>query len=121
MNSMHTEGAHGLIDHYLEAISTNMAEKAPLAEDAVYGGPMVPDNLRGAQAIRQYLSEIAPFIAGIRKVRGVYDQNGAAVIVEITGIRKRRFTGSMFFEFENGLISSVQVFFDTRLLMQNVG
>ena len=40
--------------------------------------------------------------------------------MEITGIRKRCWRGSMFFEFKGDLIQSVQVFFDSRLLMQDL-
>ena len=108
------------VERYILAISTNDPGAAPLTRDAVYGGPMVPNDLRGSEAIRQYLGEIAPFIDRMRTLRTVIDDNAAAVIVEITGIRKRTFRGSMFFEFEGDLISAVQVFFDSRLLMQNL-
>jgi hypothetical protein len=120
MNQCTREKILQQVDRYLDSISKNDPALAPLAEDAVYGGPMVPTELRGAAAIRQFLGEIAPFIARVSALRTVIDDDSAAVIMEITGIRKRSWRGSMFFEFDGDLIRSVQVFFDTRLLMQDM-
>ncbi|MGD8345610.1 MAG: nuclear transport factor 2 family protein [Lysobacterales bacterium] len=120
MNQCTRERIRQQVAQYLDSISKNDPTLAPLAEDAVYGGPMVPTDLRGASAIRQYLGEIAPFIDRVSALRTVIDDDSAAVIMEITGIRKRCWRGSMFFEFKGDLIQSVQVFFDSRLLMQDL-
>ena len=116
----HTKIIRELVDRYVLAISENAPELAPLADDALYGGPMVPESLYGAAAVRGYIRDIAPFIARIRQVRTIVEGNHAAAIVKIEGIRGRKLQGAMFFEFEDDLISSVQVFFDSRLLMRDL-
>lgn len=108
------------IDRYVLSIISNAPDMAPLADDCVYGGPMVPDPLRGEERIRQYLGEISPFITRIRQQRTLIDGNGAAIIADIETISGRVLPGAWFFEFEGGLINSVQVYFDSRLLMRDM-
>ena len=116
----HRDTIQGLIDLYLKAISANAPEIAPLADDATYGGPMVPDPLKGATVIRQFLGEIGPFISHIKQLQTIIEGDKAAVIIEIGGLRKRILHGSMFFEFENSQISTVQVYFASRLLIHDL-
>lgn len=108
------------IDRYVLSITTRAPEVAPLAADCVYGGPMVPDPLRGDERIRQYLGEISPFIARVRLLKTIIDGDNAATVVEIESIRGRTIQGAWLFEFKNGLISAVQVYFDSRLLIQDM-
>jgi hypothetical protein len=117
--STRTENQYA-IERYVQSIASNTMELAPLAEDAVYGGPMVPEPLRGAAAIRNYLGEISPFISRIKQLRTIIDGDNAALVAEITSIRGRSIQGAWFFELDDGLIRSVQVYFDSRLLIQDL-
>ena len=108
------------IDRYVLSIMSNAPELAPLAADCVYGGPMVPEPLRSEGSVRTYLGEISPFISRIRQQRTLIDGDGAALVAEIETISGRAIQGAWFFEFENGLISTVQVYFDSRLLMRDM-
>lgn len=119
MNSKAT--IQNAIDHYILSIVSNAPDMAPLAAECVYSGPLVPDPILGEQRIRQFLGEIAPFITRIKQMRTIIDDNGAAIVVEIENINGRVIPGAWFFEFEYGLINSVQVYFDSRLLMRDMG
>ena len=106
------------ISLYFEAINTNDASIAPLADDMVLSGPMIPEPIKGAAAVRQYLDETAPFMARIEPKTIIIEGDSAAVIVEFEGLNGVIFEGVEIFRVSNGLICSAQVFFDTRPLFK---
>jgi hypothetical protein len=114
------EAKHALIGRYVRAISENAPNLAPFTRDATYGGPMLPDSLRGAEAIRHYLGEIAPFIKRFDPLQTIVEDDKAAMVAEIEGIRGRVLKGALVFEFEGDEIRAVQSFFDSRLLLRDL-
>lgn len=114
------ETASALIGRYMRAVTENAPELAPFAPDATYGGPMLPDPLRGADAIRHYLGEIAPFIKRYEPKQLIVEGKRAALVAEIEGFRGRVLHGAVVFEFTNDEIRSVQAFFDSRLLFRDL-
>ena len=114
------EANYTLIGRYVRAISENAPGLVPFTHDATYGGPMLPDSLRGAEAIRHYLREIAPFIKRFEPLQTIVEEDKAALVAEIEGIRGRVLKGALVFEFEGGEIRSVQSFFDSRLLLRDL-
>lgn len=114
------ETLHALIGRYMRSISENAPALAPFARDATYGGPMLPDPLRGVEAIRHYLGEIAPFIKRFEPLQTIVEGDRAALVAEIEGIRGRVLQGALVFEFKDAEITAVQVFFDSRLLLRDL-
>ena len=103
---------------YIEAINTDNADIIPLAADVLISGPMMPESIEGEPAVRQHLSETAPFIARMALKTTVIENDNAAVIVEFEGLNGLVMEGAYFFRFEGGLICRQQVFFDTRVLFK---
>ena len=103
---------------FFEAININDASIIPLADDMVMSGPMMPEPISGAAAVRQYLDETSPFMARIDPKTIIIEGGSAAVIVEFEGLNGIVFEGVEIFRVSNGLICSDQVFFDTRLLFK---
>ena len=106
------------ISLYFEASNMNDASIALLADDMVLSGPMMPEPITGAAAVRQYLDEIAPFIVRIEPKTIIIEGESAAVIVEFEGLNNVIFEGVEVFQLSNGLICSAQIFFDTRPLFK---
>ena len=103
---------------YFEAINTNDASIAPLADDMVLSGPMMPEPIKGAAAVRQYLDETAPFMARIEPKTIIIEGESAAIIVEFEGLNGVIFEGVEILRVRDGLICSAQIFFDTRPLFK---
>ncbi len=103
---------------YFEAMNSNDASLAPLSKDVVMHGPMMPEPVRGEAAVRQHISDIAPFIARMDPRLTVIEGDTAAVIMEFEGLNGVAIQGAAFFRVKNGLIFSDQVFFDTRTLIK---
>jgi len=103
---------------YFEAINSNDVSIIPLAEDMVMSGPMMPEPISGAAAVRQYLDETSPFMARIEPKTIIIEGESAAVIVEFEGLNGVIFEGVEIFRVSNGLICSAQIFFDTRPLFK---
>ena len=103
---------------YFEAINSNDASIIPLADDMVMSGPMMPDPISGAAAVRQYLDETSPFMVRIEPKTIIIEGESVAVIVEFEGLNGVIFEGVEIFRVSNDLICSAQVFFDTRPLFK---
>ena len=103
---------------FFEAINANDASIAPLADDVVMSSPMLPEPITGEAAVRQYIDEIAPFMAHINLKTTIIEGESAAIILEFEGVNGVIIKGSRFFKLRNGLICSDQVFFDTRPLLK---
>ena len=106
------------INLFFEAINTNNAAIIPLADDVVMCGPMMPEPMSGEAAVRQYISEIAPFISRVVVETIVTESESAAVIVNFKMLNGLSFEGAEFFQVRNGLITEDRVFFDTRKLFK---
>ncbi len=81
-------------------------------------GPMMPEPVRGEAAVRQHISDIAPFVARMDPRLTVIEGDTAAVIMEFKGLSGVVIEGAEFFRVKDGLIFSDQVFFDTRALLK---
>ena len=47
------------IQLFFDAINANDASIIPLADDVVMSGPMMPEPISGAEAVRKYIQSIA--------------------------------------------------------------
>lgn len=104
------------LEQYTTAYDRADPGLAPLAPDVSYSGPMVPETLHGESAVRGHISDIAPFMQHMALRRIVIDGAEAAAVFEVTGINGVVIQGAEFFRCENGLIRSIEVYFDTARL-----
>jgi len=107
-----------LLDQFFQAIENRDVRHLPLADRVTYCGTMLPEGVEGADAVRQYISETAPFIKSLHVENNVIDSTSAAVLVRYEAINGVRFEGCYFMEFENGRIARIRTVFDSRPLMQ---
>ncbi len=107
-----------IIALYIEAINTDNVAIIPFAEEVIMCGPMLPEPVHGESAVRQYMAETAPFIAGMKLNTAVIEENAAALFVEFEGLNGVVMEGALLLKFEGGLICYDQLFFDTRLLFK---
>lgn len=108
------------LDLYFRAINENDVELVPLADDVEMSGPMMPEPVKGEGAVRQYLADIAPFVARMEQKFTVIEGDTAAVILEFEGLKGRVIDGAEFFRVRDGKIYYDRVFFDTRPLFRDV-
>jgi ketosteroid isomerase-like protein len=108
------------VEQYVAAFNANDASAVPLADDAVHRGPMVPDAIRGADAVRAYIGELAPFITRMELKQLVVEGDLAAAVLAFEGFNGRIVEGAEFFRFRDGQICERQAFFDTAPLMEGV-
>ena len=105
------------INGYLQATNSNDVSGIPLTDDVVINGPMIPEAIEGETSVRQYLAEVAPFVARIERKTTVIDGDTAAVVLEFESLNGVVVEGAGFFRVRDGKISRVHTFFDTRPLM----
>ena len=103
---------------YFKAINGDDASIVPLADDVVLCGPMQPEPITGEAAVRQYIVDIAPFVARWVEKFSVIEGDSAAVILEFEGLNGIIIEGAEFFRVRDGKICHIQNFFDTRKLIQ---
>jgi hypothetical protein len=110
-----------VVNRFVQAFNSNDASLAPLADDVVYSGPLMPEPLRGEQAVRQHIAEIAPFVARLKLKWMITEADSVAAIFEFEGVNGVVTEGAEFFRLRDGLICEDRVFFDTRPLIQGRG
>jgi hypothetical protein len=110
-----------VVNRFIQAFNTNDASVAPLADDVVYSGPLMPEPLRGEQAVRQHLAEIVPFVARVQLKWMITEADSAAAIFEFEGLNGIVIEGAEFFRIRDGLICEDRVYFDTRPLIRGRG
>jgi len=103
---------------YFEGINSNNTAIIPLADDAVYTGPMVPGPITGEEAVRRHIAEISPFVARMDQKLTIIEDDNAAVILEFEGVNGVVIEGVEFFRVRDGKICLNQTFFDTRPLLE---
>jgi ketosteroid isomerase-like protein len=108
----------GIVGRVIKAYAGGDASVAPLADDVVHRGPMLPEPLHGAAEVRQHIADIAPFIARMELKRLIVEGDSAAAIFEYEGLNGVVVEGAEFFRFREGLICEQQVFFDTQPLLR---
>jgi len=101
---------------FVEAMNTDNADIIPLAGDVIFRGAAMPEPVLGEAAVRQYLDETAPLLARMTLKMSVVENDNAALLVEFEGLNGPVVEGAYFISFDDGLVSSVQVFFDSRKL-----
>lgn len=107
-----------IVNQFTEVSKTKDASRVPLASDVVYSGPMMPEPLHGEPAVRQYITEVAPFVARKQLKWMVVQDDSAAAVIEFEGLNGVKIEGAEFYRIRDGLICEVRVFFDTRPLIQ---
>lgn len=107
-----------LLEQFFQAIGNRDMSRLPLADQVTYSGNMLPEGPRGAEAVRQYMSEAAPFIKSLHVEDTVIGSTSAAVLVRYEAINGVRFEGCYFMDFEDGRIARIRTVFDSRPLMQ---
>jgi hypothetical protein len=106
------------VNLYFEGVNSNDASIIPLADDVVLTGPMMPEPVTGELTVRQYISDISPFVVRIEKKSMVIEGDTAAVILEFEGVNGVTFEGAEFFRVRDGKIYFDQTFFDSRPLLK---
>ncbi|NNJ79683.1 MAG: nuclear transport factor 2 family protein [Xanthomonadales bacterium] len=102
---------------YFEGMNGNDAAVVALTDDVVFTGPMQPEPLTGEAAVRQHISEIAPFVARMDRKQTLIDGDQAAVVLEFEGLNGVVIEGVDLFRVRDGRICFNQSFFDTRPLL----
>ncbi|MFC1694642.1 nuclear transport factor 2 family protein [Pseudomonadota bacterium] len=103
---------------FFEAINQNNAAIVPLTDDVVMCGPMMPEQMTGEAAVRQYITDIAPFISRAIPETTIIEGDSAAVIVSFEMLNGVTVQGAEFFRVRDGQIWHDRVFFDTRVLFK---
>lgn len=103
---------------YFEGMNTNNAAIIPLADDVVVTGPMMGEPIAGETAVRQYISEIAPFVVRLDRKLTTIEGDTAAVILEFEGVNGVIIEGAEFFKVRDCNIYFDQIFFDPRPLIK---
>ena len=106
------------VNLYFRGMNENDCSMIPLAADVEMSGPMIPETLSGQAAVRQHLSDTAPFIARQDRKTTLIDGETAAVIIEFEGLNGVIIEGAEFFTIRDGEICRDRVYFDTRPLLK---
>ncbi len=106
-----------IIREYFAAVTAGSNQPLELADNIEVTGPMLPEPMHGAEAVGEYLGQIAPFIAHTEVLEIIIDRNSAAARVLIHSISGVETEGAFFFRIYQGRISRVRSLFDTRKLM----
>lgn len=106
-----------IIREYFAAVTAGGVQNLELAESIEVAGPMLPEPMHGAEAVGDYLQQIAPFISHTEVLEIVIDRNSAAVRALIHSISGVAVEGAFFFRIYQGQISRVRSLFDTRTLL----
>lgn len=107
-----------VLELYFRGINENDCSIIPLAEDVEMSGPMMPETMRGRSAVRQQLSDTAPFVARMVQKKTLIDGDSAAVIIEFEGLNGVIIEGAEIFTVRNGEICEDHVYFDARPLIR---
>jgi len=102
----------------IEAINSDDAGIIPLAADAVYSGPLLPEPIAGESAVRAHIAAIAPFLSRVDVQRALYDGDSAALVIEFESVNGVVIEGTEFLRIEDGRIREIRVYFDSRPLMR---
>jgi hypothetical protein len=106
-----------IVNQFFQAIKTLDMGLLPLADQVTYSGTLLPTAAKGAIAVRNYLSDAAPFIKSFHIEETVIAARSAAVLVRYEGINGVRFEGCYFMDFEEDKIARIRTVFDSRPLM----
>ena len=103
-----------IIGQYYAAINSNDISGLSLAEDVEFTGTLAPEPIRGESEVRQYLSEVAPFILNIHSTKMIIENGTVASLTEFDGVNGVHTEGTVIFDVENGKIIRIRGIFDTR-------
>jgi len=106
-----------IVDRFFQCVRDCNMTGLPLTSLASYSGTMLAEPARGALAVRQYMSETAPFIKSFSIEETVIGGDSAAVLVRYEAVNGVQFEGCYFLEVESGLITRIRTVFDSRPLM----
>jgi hypothetical protein len=112
-----TNDIRSTVDRFVAAFNENDASGVPLAEDVEYRGPMLVEPIRGANAVRSHLEQVAPFVSRMTLKRLVAEGEWAAMIFEFEGLNGVIIEGAEFLRIRDGEIHEDLVYFDTRPLV----
>jgi hypothetical protein len=112
-----TEKTRAFIQNYFDSISAGRLEDIPIADCCSYTGSMLAETIQGADAVREHIAQIAPFIDRIEVKRMVVEGTNGAVIAHLLGFGNRQVKGVVFFVVENGCLMALDNLFDSRQLL----
>lgn len=107
-----------LLEQFFAAIENRDMGLLPLGDEVSYSGTMLPDAAEGADAVRKYMSETAPFIKSFRVEDAVVENRSAAVLVRYEAINDVHFEGCYFMDFDSDQIVRIRTVFDSLPLMK---
>lgn len=107
-----------IVREYFTAVTAGSDQPLQLADNVEVTGPLLPEPMHGAEAVSEYLQQIAPFISRTEVLEIIIDRNSAAVRVLFHSINGVEVEGAFFFRVFQGQISRVRSLFDTHQLLQ---
>jgi len=117
-SSVQTAGIEEILDQFFQAVTDQDMSQLPLANKVTYSGTMLPKPAEGADAVRNYMSETAPFIKSFSIKEMVIGDHSAAVLVRYRGVNDVSFEGCYVIEVEGDQITRIRTVFDSRPLIQ---
>jgi hypothetical protein len=113
-----TQDMQHAVARLIEAFNSDDAGIIPLAADAVFSGPLLPEPITGEIAVRAHIASIAPFMSRMQLKRALYDGDSAALVIEFEGVNGVVIESVKFLRIEDGRIREIRVYFDSGPLLR---
>ena len=112
-----TERTREFIRNYFDALNAERVEDIPIAADCAYYGSMLSESIHGAEAVREHIAQVTPFVDRFDVKRQVVEGGNGAVVVRLLGFGSKWIEGAVFFEVAHGQLTSLNNLFDTRQIL----
>ncbi len=114
-----TADTRAFIEDYFDALNEKRIDRIPIAEQCTYNGSMLSEPIHGADAVREHIAAIIPFIDRFEIRRLVAEGASGAVVVRLRGFGDKTIDGAVFFDVDNGELAAFENLLDTRLLFND--
>jgi len=104
-----------VIERYVAGINSGDVAGIPLTNDVEFRGAMLAEPRIGAAAVRQHLSDIAPFV-DMELGELIVEDDAAAAVIELRTVAGQTLTGLGLFRIRDGAIFQHRGFTDTHQL-----
>ena len=104
-----------IIERYIAGINSGDVANIPLTDDVEFHGAMLAEPRRGAAAVREHLSEIAPFV-DIELLELIVEDDAAAAMIQLRTVTDQTIIGLGLFHVRDGAIRHHRSFTDTHRL-----
>lgn len=104
-----------IIERYIAGINSGDVDSIPLTDDAEFHGAMLAEPRIGAAAVREHLSEVAPFV-DMTLLELIVEDDAAAAMIELRTVAGQAVTGLGLFHVHRGAIRHHRGFTDTHRL-----